>query len=153
MLVGRRRRQAARHEAWMCHTCGVVASTDIDSISLEVRAAGFGALADPIRLDILARLADGAERCVCELLEDSGVAANLLSYHLAVLRRAGLIAAKRRGRWVDYRLVPGALRSLASAIPRPPEAPGHAGRRRDAVLPAATGRDLGRPSPGSGCDR
>jgi len=34
------------------------------------------------------------------------VAANLLSYHLAVLRRAGLVATRRRGRWVDYRLVP-----------------------------------------------
>ena len=79
--------------------------------------AGFGALADPIRLDILARLADGAEHCVCELLRETGLAANLLSYHLAVLRRAGLIAAKRRGRWVDYRLVPEALEGLRRAMP------------------------------------
>jgi len=74
--------------------------------------AGFAALADPIRLDILGRLADGEEHCVCELLRDSGVAANLLSYHLGVLRRAGLITAQRRGRWVDYRLVPQALEEL-----------------------------------------
>jgi len=86
-------------------------------MSLEAKVAGFGALADPIRLDILARLGDGAEHCVCELLRDSGVAANLLSYHLAVLRRAGLIAAKRRGRWVDYRLVPEALEALRQAVP------------------------------------
>jgi len=79
--------------------------------------AGFGALADPIRLDILARLADGAEHCVCELLRETGLAANLLSYHLAVLRRAGLIAAKRRGRWVDYRLIPGAMDALRRAMP------------------------------------
>ena len=79
--------------------------------------AGFGALADPIRLDILARLADGAEHCVCELLRETGLAANLLSYHLAVLRRAGLIAAKRRGRWVDYRLVPEAVEALRRAMP------------------------------------
>jgi len=32
------------------------------------------------------------------------VAANLLSYHLRVLRDAGLVTAARRGRWVDYRL-------------------------------------------------
>jgi ArsR family transcriptional regulator len=86
-------------------------------MSLEAKVAGFGALADPIRLDILARLGDGAEHCVCELLRDSGVAANLLSYHLAVLRRAGLIAAKRRGRWVDYRLVPEAFEALRRAMP------------------------------------
>ena len=79
--------------------------------------AGFGALADPIRLDILARLKDGAEHCVCELLRETGLAANLLSYHLGVLRRAGLIAAKRRGRWVDYRLIPGAMDALRRAMP------------------------------------
>ncbi len=79
--------------------------------------SGFGALADPVRLDILSRLGDGAEHCVCELLRDSGVAPNLLSYHLAVLRRAGLVAARRRGRWVDYRLVPEALEALRRAVP------------------------------------
>lgn len=89
----------------------------LDSTSLEATVAGFGALADPIRLDLLARLADGAEHCVCELLQETGLAANLLSYHLGVLRRAGLIAAKRRGRWVDYRLVPEGLEGLRRAMP------------------------------------
>lgn len=86
--------------------------------------AGFGALADPIRLDILARLGDGAEHCVCELLRDSGVAANLLSYHLGVLRRAGLVAATRRGRWMDYRLVPEGLTRLVAALPGPRDGAG-----------------------------
>jgi ArsR family transcriptional regulator, arsenate/arsenite/antimonite-responsive transcriptional repressor len=92
-------------------------STDIDSITVEAMVSGFGALADPIRLDILARLGDGAEHCVCELLRDSGVAPNLLSYHLAVLRRAGLVITRRRGRWVDYRVVPEALGALRRAVP------------------------------------
>jgi ArsR family transcriptional regulator len=86
-------------------------------MSLEATVAGFGALADPIRLDLLARLGDGAEHCVCELLRETGLAANLLSYHLGVLRRAGLIAAKRRGRWVDYRLVGEAMDALRRAMP------------------------------------
>jgi ArsR family transcriptional regulator len=86
-------------------------------MSFEATVAGFGALADPIRLDILARLDDGAEHCVCELLGETGLAANLLSYHLGVLRRAGLIAARRRGRWVDYRLMPAALEDLRRAVP------------------------------------
>jgi ArsR family transcriptional regulator len=95
----------------------VAISTIVDSTSVEATVAGFAALADPIRLGILKHLGDGAPHCVCELLEGSGVAANLLSYHLAVLRRAGLIAARRRGRWVDYRLVPEALEALRRAVP------------------------------------
>jgi len=86
-------------------------------MTLEESVSGFGALADPTRLEILSRLSDGAEHCVCELLRESGVAANLLSYHLAVLRRAGLVATRRRGRWVDYRLVPEVLAELRRAVP------------------------------------
>jgi ArsR family transcriptional regulator, arsenate/arsenite/antimonite-responsive transcriptional repressor len=64
---------------------------------------GFAALADPVRLRIVGVLAGGG-RCVCDLHEEVPVAANLLSYHLRVLRQAGLVTAARRGRWVDYRL-------------------------------------------------
>jgi ArsR family transcriptional regulator len=92
-------------------------STDLESRSLEALAGGFGALSDPIRLRILTQLAECDQRCVCDLLRDSGIAPNLLSYHLGVLRRAGLIAAKRRGRWVDYRLVPAAFAVLRKALP------------------------------------
>lgn len=90
---------------------------NLDTMSLEELVAGFAALADPIRLDIVRRLGVCDERCVCDLLRDSGVAPNLLSYHLGVLRKAGLITAKRRGRWIDYRLVPGALERLVAALP------------------------------------
>ena len=84
------------------------------------------ALADPVRLAVVSALAEG-EQCVCDLLEQVPVAENLLSYHLRVLREAGLVAATRRGRWVDYRLDgEGFSRlwaSLAEAgVPRPGEA-------------------------------
>lgn len=85
-------------------------------MSVESAAAGFSALGDPIRLRILEELGDG-QRCVCDLLEVIGVAANLLSYHLRVLRDAGLVKASRRGRWVDYRLAPQGLDALRVAIP------------------------------------
>jgi ArsR family transcriptional regulator len=91
-------------------------STDLESRSLEALAARFGALSDPIRLRILTQLAEWDQRCVCDLLRDSGIAPNLLSYHLGVLRRAGLIAARRRGRWIDYRLMPEALEELQRVI-------------------------------------
>jgi ArsR family transcriptional regulator len=74
----------------------------VDSTGVEL-TAGLAALADPVRLRVVAVLAGGG-RCVCDLQAQVPVAANLLSYHLRVLREAGLVAAARRGRWVDYRL-------------------------------------------------
>jgi ArsR family transcriptional regulator len=88
----------------------------LDSISLEERAVMFSALGDPIRLQILDELAVG-QHCVCELQESVGIAPNLLSYHLRVLREAGLVEASRRGRWVDYRLADGAVRLVSDALP------------------------------------
>jgi ArsR family transcriptional regulator len=91
-------------------------STDVESITIESAAEAFSALGDPIRLRVLGALGDG-QRCVCELLETIDVAPNLLSYHLRVLREAGLIVGERRGRWVDYRLADGRLDLLRSEIP------------------------------------
>lgn len=91
---------------------------NLDSTPIESAALGFSALGDPIRLRILELLA-GGQRCVCELLESIDVAPNLLSYHLRVLREAGLVDASRRGRWVDYTLSHDALRGLRSVIPAP----------------------------------
>nr|MDJ0954789.1 metalloregulator ArsR/SmtB family transcription factor [Acidimicrobiia bacterium] len=59
------------------------------------------ALGDPIRLRILDEVG-GCERCVCDLQEALDIAPNLLSYHLRILREAGLVVGARRGRWVDY---------------------------------------------------
>jgi ArsR family transcriptional regulator len=94
----------------------VVSSISVESISLEAAATAFSALSDPVRLRILGELA-GGERCVCRLLEQIDVAPNLVSYHLRVLREAGLVSASRRGRWVDYRLADDALTALRAAIP------------------------------------
>ena len=91
-------------------------STDLETTSVESRAATFGALSDPIRLSILDRL-DRNQRCVCELQEALDIAPNLLSYHLRILREAGLVESTRRGRWVDYRLRDAAARTVAAALP------------------------------------
>lgn len=47
------------------------------------------------------------------------MALNLLSYHLKVLREAGLVTTSRRGRWIDYRLADDALARLTDALPIP----------------------------------
>lgn len=73
-------------------------------------------VADPVRWAVLQRLA-GGQACVCELKQTVPVPGNLLSYHLKVLRGAGLVCSSRRGRWIDYRLAPNAHTLLASALP------------------------------------
>jgi ArsR family transcriptional regulator len=75
-----------------------------------------GVVADPVRWRILAGLT-GEPRCVCRIQDDVDVSASLLSYHLKVLREAGLINATRRGRWIDYTLAPGAHDRVAAALP------------------------------------
>ncbi|HEU5160118.1 MAG TPA: metalloregulator ArsR/SmtB family transcription factor [Streptosporangiaceae bacterium] len=76
------------------------------------------AIADPVRLSVMRRLAR-SPACVCTIQEDLPIAANLLSYHLKVLREAGLVTTTRRGRWIDYTLAPDALDRLHAAIPAP----------------------------------
>ena len=103
----------------------------IDAISVEVTvsppADGFEehataslgllqAAADPIRWVVLQRLA-ARSACVCDLQEHIPIAANLLSYHLKVLREAGLVTTSRRGRWVDYALAEDAMERLRGALP------------------------------------
>lgn len=66
------------------------------------------ALADPIRLRVIEALADG-ERCVCELTASLELAQSRLSFHLRVMREAGLISGRQQGRWMYYRLEPDAL--------------------------------------------
>src|SRR5712692_11361465 len=64
----------------------------------------FNALADRTRLRLLNLLA-GGEVCVCYFVELLDEAQPKISRHLAYLRRAGLVAARRDGKWMHYRLV------------------------------------------------
>ncbi len=79
-------------------------------------SALLAAVSDPIRWTILTRLAR-APSCVCDIQEHVPIAANLLSYHLKVLREAGLVTTTRRGRWVDYALAADAHARLSTALP------------------------------------
>jgi ArsR family transcriptional regulator, arsenate/arsenite/antimonite-responsive transcriptional repressor len=76
----------------------------------------FKALADPVRLRLLNLIAahPGGEACVCDLTGPFDVTAPTISHHLKVLREAGLIDGERRGTWVYYRTIPGALTRLSA---------------------------------------
>jgi ArsR family transcriptional regulator len=71
----------------------------------------FHALSDETRLAILEMLRDG-EQCVCELQDELDAAQSRLSFHLRVLREAGLVIDHREGRWSYYSIVPEALREV-----------------------------------------
>lgn len=68
----------------------------------------FHALSDATRLGILDMLKDG-ERCVCELQDELDAAQSRLSFHLRVLKEAGLVTDRKEGRWMYYTISSNAL--------------------------------------------
>jgi ArsR family transcriptional regulator len=72
------------------------------------------ALRDPVRLRLL-RLLRGRELCVCELVDTLRIPQYAISRHLRSLRALGLVAARRDGRWMHYRLHRGATDGTPAA--------------------------------------
>ena len=85
---------------------GVVNKKAIDSLK---------ALAEPIRLKIIESLSTG-EKCVCDLIQETGLAQSKISFHLKVLKEAGVITDRQSGRWVYYQLDTRTLKSLQNWI-------------------------------------
>jgi DNA-binding transcriptional ArsR family regulator len=77
----------------------------------------FGALADPTRRAILARLAEG-EATVSELAEPFSISLPAISRHLKVLEQAGLISRTRNAQWLSSRLEPEPLREATAWMER-----------------------------------
>src|SRR5215218_6903486 len=75
----------------------------------------FHALSDGTRLAILQRLRFG-ERCVCDLTGALDAAQSRLSFHLKVLKDAGLVTDRREGRWMYYTLNTNGLAEVSEAI-------------------------------------
>ena len=98
---------------------GTADARPTDAPSVEAAVALLAAVADPIRWQLVSQLSRVDTRCVCELRTEPEIPANLLSYHLKVLREAGIIVGTKRGRWIDYRLTDDALDRLHAALPAP----------------------------------
>ncbi len=75
----------------------------VDEVQLQRAAAVAKALADPKRLCVLQSLGE-SERSVSELAHEVACHVPNMSQHLAVLRSAGLVTARRQGNVVYYRL-------------------------------------------------
>lgn len=77
----------------------------------------FGALADPTRRAIIARLADG-DATVTELAEPFSISLPAISRHLRVLEHAGLISRNRSGQWRSSTLETAALKEATDWMDR-----------------------------------
>lgn len=88
----------------------------------------FKALGDPTRLKILDLLRsrgkscceliarDERGLCACDIEAAVGLSQAAVSHHMGLLRRAGLVQAEKRGRWIFYRRNDAALAGLAEAV-------------------------------------
>ena len=75
----------------------------------------FAALADTTRLRLLNLMA-GREVCVCYFVEILRQGQPKISRHLAYLRKAGIVAARREGKWMHYRICPPSDAAAASIL-------------------------------------
>lgn len=90
----------------------------IEQTATDTLSGDFSALADPTRMRIIELLA-GQDRCVCHLIEDLDLGQSIVSHHIGVLRRSGLIASyphPRDRRWMYYRLDRERLNGLGQSL-------------------------------------
>lgn len=80
-------------------------------------AKAFAALGESKRLGIIGQLASG-EQCACDLTACCGDRQPLLSFHLKKLREAGLVKARKEGRWMHYSLDTDRITALSDALAR-----------------------------------
>jgi ArsR family transcriptional regulator len=99
--------------------CPVAEIAPLDD-ELLGNAAVFKALSDPTRLRILKAISHVDEACECNMVPEFGLTQPTISYHLKILREAGLIDSERRGQWVYHRVskkaLLGAVRKLAEIV-------------------------------------
>jgi ArsR family transcriptional regulator len=110
--------------------CAPLACEPLSPAGAGELASLFKAVADPVRLRLLSLIAchDGGESCVCDLLDAFDMTAPSVSYHLKILREAGLISSERRGTWVYYRVIPGVMARMSAVLmPQPAALEGAAG--------------------------
>ena len=83
--------------------------------SLKKAVLLFHALSDETRLALLEQLRNG-ERCVCELTDEMKAGQSRLSFHLKVLKDAGILVDRREGRWMYYSVNPEAIEELEELV-------------------------------------
>jgi ArsR family transcriptional regulator len=108
----------------------------VETANITHLARAVKALSDPMRLNIVGLLAQGREccelpdlctrnvpgegtppgLCVCELQEQFGLGQSRTSYHLRILKEAGLVTEEVRGKWTFYELDHEAMAATLRAL-------------------------------------
>lgn len=96
--------------------------TDDSARVFAIAADLFGLLSAPVRLKIVCALLDG-ERSVGQLLTQVDASQPNLSQHLSTLHRSGVLARRRAGTQVHYRIASDRVRVLCQAVLSMPQAP------------------------------
>ena len=99
--------------------CATVLGAPLDLAEADQLAAGFAALADPVRLRLLSLVAANEEVCSCDLQAPLAKSQPTISHHTKALAEAGLITGEKRGRWVYWRVVPERVAALRAALSEP----------------------------------
>jgi ArsR family transcriptional regulator, arsenate/arsenite/antimonite-responsive transcriptional repressor len=104
--------------------CAPLAREPLPEAGAQELALLFKAVADPMRLRLLSLIAchEGGESCVCDLTEAFDVTPPSVSYHLKILREAGLISSDRRGTWIYYRVNPDVMARMSAVLAPAPAA-------------------------------
>ena len=89
-----------------------MATACIDKNMIGSRAEMFKALSDPVRLELLVRIAGVDEMACTDLVNEAHVTASTVSYHVRILKAAGLVAVRKEGRNYHYTIEPEAFRQL-----------------------------------------
>ncbi len=104
--------------------CSQLLAAPLTETAAAELAAGFKALADPVRIRLLSLIANAPDgtACSCDLEAPVDKSQPTVSHHLAILAEAGLITKERSGRWVMCTVVPERLAALRDALSDAPVA-------------------------------
>ena len=94
-----------------------IASPRLTEDDATATAALFRALGDPVRVRIINLVANSGEPvCICELVDELGIAQPTVSHHVRKLVEAGLLVREERGKWTYLTIDARACRRLGSLV-------------------------------------
>lgn len=96
--------------------CAPLTSGRLDATEAVELAKVLGALADPVRLQLVSLVAANGEVCSCDLEGPLGKSQPTISHHTKVLVDAGLLSGRKAGRWTWWSLIPDRLTQIRTIL-------------------------------------